>query len=63
VLRPRRLQWLHEAGCGLRLVWLVGETPDEPAWERAAGFFHGIGPKRTLPEDAEGRARPLLERA
>ena len=57
------LEGLRDAGCTLRLVWLVGEEPSDEDLRRAAGFCHGLGPNRKLLEDASGQGLPLLDRA
>ncbi|MFI4915562.1 MAG: glycerophosphodiester phosphodiesterase family protein [Phycisphaerales bacterium JB060] len=50
--------------CGLRMVWLMGETPGQADLERAAAFCHGIGPSRKLLEDQNtSEPLPLLARA
>lgn len=55
---------LEEAGCSLRLVWLMGEAPGQADLERAAAFCHGIGPSRKLLEDEDtGAPLPLLAMA
>lgn len=58
------LERLRDAGCGLRLVWLMGEAPSDADLERAAAFCHGLGPSRKLLEDeATGQPLPLLTTA
>jgi len=57
------LRRLRDAGCRLRLVWLVGREPADADLVSAAEFCHGLGPSRSLLEDDAGRARPLLARA
>lgn len=58
------LEDLPEAGCDLRLVWLIGETPSDADLERAATFCHGLGPSRKLLEDEKtGEPLPLLGKA
>lgn len=58
------LQGLRDAGATLRLVWNVGEHPDDADLERAAAFCHGLGINRDLLEDENtGQPLPLLQRA
>jgi len=57
------LERLHDAGCELRLVWLMGEEPSDADLDRAAVFCHGLGPNRKLLEDDSGQPMPLLVRA
>lgn len=58
------LEGLRDAGATLRLVWNVGEHPDDADLERAAAFCHGLGINRKLIEDeATGQPLPLLTKA
>lgn len=57
------LEGLRDAGCSLRLVWLMGEKPSDADLERAAAFCHGLGPNRKLLEDEAGQPLALLARA
>ncbi len=58
------LEALEQAGCEIRLVWLIGEAPTDADLQRAALFCHGLGPNRKLLEDeATGEPLTLLARA
>ncbi len=57
------LERLHDGGCRLRLVWLIGEAPTPEQMDRAGAFCHGLGPKRSLLEDEFGSGTALLRDA
>lgn len=54
------LEQLRDAGCALRLVWLIHESPREEDLERAAAFCDGLGPNRKLLENGDGEGTALL---